>query len=56
VNDALFDQARALFTDKELVDLTVAVIAINAWNRIAVTFQPAIVDHTPAAATARASG
>ena len=35
VSDALYDEARAHVTDKELVDLTVAVIAINAWNRLA---------------------
>ena len=55
VSDALFDEARAQFTDKELVDLTAAVIAINAWNRLAVTFRPAIGDRAPAAATTRAS-
>ena len=53
VSDALFDEARTQFSDKELVDLTVAVIAINAWNRIAVTFRPAVGDRAPAAATTR---
>lgn len=33
VNDALYNEARAEFSGKEIVDLTVAVIAINAWNR-----------------------
>jgi AhpD family alkylhydroperoxidase len=53
VGDALYDEARAQFTDKELVDLTFAVIAINAWNRLAVTFRPAVGDYkTPAVTTA----
>ena len=51
VGDALYDEARALFTEKDLVDLTVAVIAINAWNRLAVTFRPAVGNYKPAAAT-----
>ena len=55
VSGALYDEARAQFTDKELVDLTVAVIAINAWNRLAVTFRPAVGNYKPGAATAVAS-
>lgn len=30
---------REHFSDKEMVDLTVAIIAINGWNRIAVGFR-----------------
>ena len=51
VSDALYDDARSQFTDKALVDLTIAVIAINAWNRLAVTFQPAVGNYKPAART-----
>ncbi len=39
VPDAVFDQARTTFTEKELADLTLAVIAINGWNRFNVAFQ-----------------
>jgi AhpD family alkylhydroperoxidase len=46
VSDALYDEARAHFSDRELVDLTVAVITINAWNRLAVTFRPTVGNHT----------
>jgi AhpD family alkylhydroperoxidase len=42
VSDALYDEARAQFTDKDLVDLTLVVIAINAWNRLAVAFRPPV--------------
>jgi AhpD family alkylhydroperoxidase len=48
VTDALYDEARAQFTEKELVDLSLAVIAINAWNRLAVTFRPAVGNYKPA--------
>jgi alkylhydroperoxidase family enzyme len=37
VSDPLYDEARAQSIDKELVDLTVAVVTINSWNRLAVT-------------------
>src|SRR4051794_26651257 len=39
VSDALYDEARAQFSEKELVDLTWAVAAINAWNRVAISFR-----------------
>jgi len=39
VPDAVFDQARAVFSEQELADLTLAVIAINGWNRFNVAFQ-----------------
>ncbi len=39
VDDALYDEARQHFSEKELVDLTLAVIAINGWNRLAVPFR-----------------
>ncbi len=39
VPDRVFDEVRPHFTDKELVDLTMTIIAINGWNRLAVTFR-----------------
>jgi AhpD family alkylhydroperoxidase len=36
VPDALFEEARAVFSEKELCDLTLAVAAINAWNRLSI--------------------
>jgi AhpD family alkylhydroperoxidase len=37
--DAAYDAVRSHFSDKELVDLTWAVAAINAWNRVAIAFR-----------------
>ena len=37
VSDAVYEQARGKFDEKELVDLTWAVAAINAWNRMAIS-------------------
>jgi AhpD family alkylhydroperoxidase len=51
VSDALYGEAQGQFTEKELVDLTFAVIAINAWNRLAVTFRPVVGSYKPAPAT-----
>ncbi|GFE78046.1 alkyl hydroperoxide reductase AhpD [Steroidobacter agaridevorans] len=38
VPDAVYDQARAQFSDKELAQLTLAVVAINGWNRFNIAF------------------
>src|SRR5437762_10698862 len=39
VPDALYQEARRHFSEKELVDLTLALIAINAWNRLSISFR-----------------
>lgn len=39
ITDALYETACKYFSEKELVDLTLAIIAINGWNRLAVPFQ-----------------
>ena len=39
VPDDVYETARQHFSEKELVDLTAAIVAINAWNRIAITFR-----------------
>ena len=39
VPDAVYEEARQQFGEKELADLTLAVIAINGWNRLAISFR-----------------
>ncbi len=39
VPDELYEFARQQFSEKELVDLTLAVIVINGWNRLAISFR-----------------
>ncbi|GAB3918071.1 carboxymuconolactone decarboxylase family protein [Mucilaginibacter boryungensis] len=39
VSDEVYATAAAEFTEQELIDLTVAVITINSYNRINITFQ-----------------
>lgn len=38
VPEAYFDELKEHFSDKEMVDLTMVVIAINGWNRLCVSF------------------
>lgn len=39
VPDDVYQQARNHFTDKEIVDLALAIVAINGWNRLSVAFR-----------------
>jgi AhpD family alkylhydroperoxidase len=39
VPDEVYEAARAEFTEQELVDLTMAAVAINGWNRLMVAFR-----------------
>jgi len=39
VPDELYEATRAVFNEREMVSLTMAVIAINCWNRINVAFR-----------------
>jgi AhpD family alkylhydroperoxidase len=41
VPDEIYEEASRHFSEKQLVDLTAAVIAINAWNRAAIAFRAA---------------
>jgi AhpD family alkylhydroperoxidase len=41
VPDDVFEMVRRQFSEKEIVDLTAAVAAINTWNRIAISFRVA---------------
>ncbi|MFP5404820.1 MAG: carboxymuconolactone decarboxylase family protein, partial [Gammaproteobacteria bacterium] len=39
VPDEVYEEARRHFDEKELVDLSLAVVAINGWNRLSIAFQ-----------------
>ncbi|UFS71453.1 carboxymuconolactone decarboxylase family protein [Geomonas sp. RF6] len=39
VPDEVYKVAREYFSEKELVDLSLAIVAINGWNRLAVAFR-----------------
>ncbi len=38
VPDELYNEARRHFSEKELVDLTLAIVGINGWNRFSIPF------------------
>jgi AhpD family alkylhydroperoxidase len=50
VPDELYDRVRAHFSDEELVNLTMAVIAINGWNRLAIPFRTVPGSYQPPSA------
>jgi AhpD family alkylhydroperoxidase len=39
VPDPVFERVRKHFSESELVNLTLAVVAINGWNRLAIPFR-----------------
>ncbi len=45
--DEVFEQVREQFDEKEIVDLTLAITTINAWNRIAIGFRAPIGQYQP---------
>jgi AhpD family alkylhydroperoxidase len=45
--DELFEEARQYFSEQELADLTLAVTAINGWNRISIAFQVVPATYQP---------
>lgn len=57
VSDDVFAEARSQFTERELADLTLAIVAINGWNRINIAFQvpPAPFTFKPTEAVATAA-
>lgn len=49
VPDKLYEETRRQFSEQELADLTLAVVTINAWNRIAISFRAEPGRYQPAA-------
>ena len=48
VPDEVYRLAREHFEERKLVDLTMAIIAINAWNRLAIAFRAVAGTYEPA--------
>ena len=48
VPDEVYELARQHFSEKELVDLTLAVVTINGWNRLAISFRKVPGTYQPA--------
>ena len=39
VRDEVFERVKSQFSEKEMIDLTMAVVTINSWNRISIAFR-----------------
>ena len=48
VSDGVYQKARGSFSETELVNLTLAIIAINGWNRLAISFRTVPGTYQPA--------
>jgi AhpD family alkylhydroperoxidase len=55
IDDALYAELRQHFSEKEAVDLTLAVVTINGWNRLAIPFQNPAGSYQPPAKAGRAA-
>ncbi len=52
VPDPVFEQARRHFGEPELANLTLAIVAINGWNRLSIAFRVTPGTYQPAGAKA----
>jgi AhpD family alkylhydroperoxidase len=48
-SDEVYETVKQQFSDEELVNLTVAIIAINGWNRLAIGFRNVPGEYQPKA-------
>jgi AhpD family alkylhydroperoxidase len=53
--DESYERLRPHFSDKEIVDLTYAIAAINSWNRIAISLRAVPGHYQPARKSSAAS-
>ena len=56
VPDSLYEEVRQRFSEAELVNLTLAIAAINSWNRLAISFRAVPGDYQAPGRGATAEG
>ena len=49
VPDTVYEHARQRFSEEELVNLTMAIVTINGWNRLSIAFRAVPGQYQPAA-------
>jgi len=54
VPDDVFEKVKAQFSDKEIIDLTMAIVTINGWNRISIAFRTTPGTYEPGQSSAAA--
>lgn len=47
VSDEVFEEAKKQFSEQELIDLTMAVVTINSWNRLNIAFRTEAGSYQP---------
>lgn len=47
VSDEVYNEALKHFSEEELIDLTMAVVTINSYNRINIAFRSSAMDYKP---------
>ena len=47
VPDSLYENVRQFFDEQEIVALTMAIVAINGWNRLAISFRTVPGSYNP---------
>ena len=55
VPDAVYEETRQRFSEEEMVNLTMAIVAINGWNRLSIAFRAVPGDYQPQARKAEAA-
>jgi AhpD family alkylhydroperoxidase len=55
VPDAVFEQVKKYFSEKEIIDLTIVATTINMWNRFAISTRAVPGHYHPAKSSAAAS-
>lgn len=53
VPDEIYEAVRPHFSDRELADLTLAIVLINGWNRFAIAFRSEVGTYQPKGEAAR---
>ena len=53
--DEIYDQVRRRFTEEELANLTLAIVTINGWNRLCISFRAVPGSYQPTAAPGAAA-
>lgn len=47
VNDETYNRLLSFYSEKEVVDITLAIISINSWNRLAISFKTVAGTYMP---------
>lgn len=47
IPDSMYQRVREHFSEKELIDLTLAISTINTWNRLAISFRSEVGSYQP---------